>query len=620
MEPSISSTYVFRTAKAALIVPACAIFFHLPFFPSSIALAGPDDPSSGRVMYLSAGGRINTLDPALASDFVSSYVVSALYDRLIEYDYLARPYALIPSMLEAMPEISPDLLHYRFRLRDDLYFNGIPCIFKGCSRDENRVTSADVVFSFLRIADARLRSSGFWLLRGKIKGIDKFFEETSKAAPGDFGPYERGCEGFEIVDDRNFIIHLAKPDPRLLYAIAMPYLSIVPARGAKFHGNDLSENVCGSGAFTMQDWMRDYRIILDRNPGYRRELFAGAEDEADRSRPLPLLDRVVCYLVKQPISGWLLFLQGELDISALDKDNLDAVMMEGQVLSPALKERGIQLIPVPEFQINYVGFSFSDPLLSKNCELRRAMTYAYDVGKRIRHSNFTLIPAQGPIPPGVPGYDPDFRNPYAVHDVEKAKECLAKAGFPGGIDPETGKRLEFTFDLGDTTTYYRQLAELMVDDMRQIGIAIKPVLNNKPRFFQKLNEGQMQIFRLSWVGDYPDAENFLQLFYGPNSGTCNRGFYKDPEFDRMYDEIISMPDCPERTGKYSSMAKYLTSQCPWIFESHPTTYRLIHKWLKNYKPHDFAYCQWKYLSVDPALRGEMKKSFKPLKMSELRGE
>ena len=273
---------------------------------------------------------------------------------------------------------------------------------------------------------------------------------------------------------------------------------------------------------------------------------------------------------------------------------------------------------MPDFQINYIGFCFSDPLLSKNLELRKAISMAYNVGIRVKYSNNSLVPANGPIPPGVAGYDASYVNPYAQFDLEKAREHLAKAGYPGGTNPVTGKPLELSFDLGDNSPAYRQLAELMKDDMRKIGIEIRPFLNDKPRFLQKLKEGQAQLFRYSWVGDYPDAENFLQVFYSKNIGGCNRAGYSDPEFDRMFQEIVFMPDCPERTEKYRKMSVYLTEQCPWIFESNPTSYLLIHAWLENYVPQDFAFARWKYLSIDPESRKKTRDSFKPLKMEELR--
>ncbi len=195
---------------------------------------------------------------------------------------------------------------------------------------------------------------------------------------------------------------------------------------------------------------------------------------------------------------------------------------------------------------------------------------------------------------------------------------MEKAGYPDGISAETGKRLELRFDQGGNTPDYRQLAELMVKDMKRIGIKINPVLNNKPVFFQKLRKGELQLFRLSWIGDYPDAENFLQLFYAPNAGSCNRAFYRNEKFDRMFEEIQTMPHCTERTRKYKEMAEWLTLQCPWIFESYPSSYSLLHPWVENFHPHNFPYGRWKYLSINANTRKRAMQNFRPLKMRDLR--
>jgi ABC-type transport system substrate-binding protein len=570
------------------------------------------DDNSQKTMYISSGGKLKTLDPALASEFASQHMVANFYDTLLQYDYAARPYKLIPSMLAKMPEVSKNQLDYKFTLRDDLFFTDDPCFKDGKGR---KINSNDVIFSLLRIADARLHSPGFWTIRGKIKGLDKFREKTLKNSPYDFNSYQ--CEGFEVIDDKTFTIHLKSPYPRLLYVLAMPYACVVPREAIEKYRENFNEHPVGSGPFTMQEWRRNYQITLNRNPKYRQEFFLEASSEEDREKPLPLLDKVVCYLVEQPLSGWLLFLQGELDISTVSKDNFDAVVGDDLKLVPALKKRGIILMRLPEFQINYVGFSFTDPKLKNNLNLRKAVSLAYNTGLRVKHANNNIIPANGPIPPGVPGYDEDFHNPYSQYDIEKAKEFLKEAGYPNGIDPETGQALELSFDLGKSSSQYRQLAELMVHDMKKIGIKIKPVLNNKSRFFQKMRKGKMQLFKISWVGDYPDAENFLQLFYGPNAGSCNRAFYRDTDFDRMYQEIANMPDSPQRTEKYRKMAIYLTGKCPWIFESYPISYRLMHSWLENYLPHDFAFARWKYLSLNPQKRKTAKKAFQPIEMKDL---
>ncbi|NOY74961.1 MAG: hypothetical protein GXP32_04115 [Kiritimatiellaeota bacterium] len=573
-----------------------------------------------RVLYTTPGGKINTLDPALSADLTSANMVGELYDTLLEYDYTARPYKLKPSMLAEMPTASQNMKTYEFKLRDDLFFQPDTCF--GTKTDgslkSRKITSKDVVFSILRIGDARIHSSGYWLIRGKIVGIGDFREKSAKLADGDFSVYDTGCAGLEVIDDSRFAIHLAKPDPRFLYALAMPYMSVVPREAVEKYGVDFAEHPVGSGPFKLDFWRRNYRIEFSRNPRYREEFFPSAANPADRKRPLPLLDKVVCYQIAEPVTAWMLFLQGNLDISSVSKDNFDSILTKDKTLVPALVSRGIELTSIPSFQIHYYGFCFTDPLIGKNLKLRKAVSLAYDVEKRVKLFNNGIIPASGPIPPGVAGYDPELKNPYAKYDLEKAKKLLAEAGYPNGMSKKTGKRLSLTLDFGGTSTTHRQLAELFVDDMEKIGIKIVPMLNNWPRFLQKSAKGEMQIFSVSWVGDYPDAENFLQLFYGPNAGSCNRSYYSDKTFDKMFEAIKTMPDAPARTARYKEMAKYLVSRCPWIFSNYPVNYRLNHNWLENYVPHNFCFSRWKYLSLDPERRRETKKSFKPLNFSELR--
>ncbi len=578
------------------------------------------DASSGNVLYTTPGGKINTLDPALCADLTSSNMVGELYDTLLEYNYTARPYKLQASMLAEMPIISEDMKHYRFKLRDDLYFQPDKCfgIDKTGKPVKRKITASDVEFSFLRIGDARLHSSGYWLVRGKIRGIGEFRKKSEKLKDNDFSIYDEGCEGIEVIDNHNFVIHLDNPDPRFLYGLAMPYLSIVPHEAVKYYKEDFSEHPVGSGPFKLDYWQRNYKIEFTRNPDFRKEFFSDAEKKEDRTRKLPLLDRVVCYQIDVPITSWLLFLQGNLDLSAVDKESFEAIVTDDLQLIPALRKRNMEMMRIPQFQIHYIGFCFNDPLLAGNSNLRKAISLAYDVKRRVKIWNNQILPANGPIPAGVAGNNPDFHNPYALFNLELAEKYMKKAGFPDGIDPETGKPLELKLDIGGTATSHRQMAELFKEDMEKIGIKIIPALNNWSRFLQKSAKGEMQLYRVAWGGDYPDAENFLQLFYGPNSGSCNRSYYKDKTFDMMYNEIKTMPDTPERTAKYEKMAEYLTEQCPWIFSHYPISYRLRHSWVDNYVPHDFCFSRWKYLSIDNKIRVREKRRFTPMKLEDLR--
>ena len=563
---------------------------------------------------MAASGRVKTLDPTFADDLASRDMVGALFDTLLAYDYKKRPYELVPSMLETMPESIDGGKSYRFKLRDDLYFCKDAC-FETNSRKERKITSQDVVYSFLRIADGRLHSPVFWMFRNKIVGIDEFRGATGKLEPGDNRLYDQGIPGLEIHNDREFTIHLNAPDPRFLYNLAIPYASILSRKAVEYYGEDLREHPVGSGPFKLVKWALDYELVLERNEEYREETYAGARSEGDRTKRLPLADRIVVYTIRQPITAWLLFLQGNLDVSKLDKDNCDIVI--GGDLSPALRERGVTLLRAPEFELQYIGFNFTEPILGNNEALRKAISLAFNLEGRIEYSNGQMMPVSGPIPPGVSGCDENFVNPYGQYNIEKAKKYMIEAGYPNGIDPATGEPLTLTFDLNGNGAMHRQLGEMMASDMEKIGIKIIVNLNNSSRFFQKLRQGQMQLFRLSWVGDYPDGENFLQLFYSKNAGGCNRIFYRDAEYDRLFEEIIPMADSPERTEKYYKMVKYLTERCPWIFESMPLTYQLKYDWLENFEHHNFPFNRWKYIKVDGKRREEMRAKFRPLSFREM---
>ncbi|MEG1979971.1 MAG: ABC transporter substrate-binding protein, partial [Victivallaceae bacterium] len=176
-----------------------------------------------RVIRLNSSDRIKSLDPALGSDSASMKMIAVLYDTLLQYDYMARPYKLIPSMLSEMPSLSADQLRYHFTLRDDLIF----------PHNRRPISSRDVAFSILRIADGRMHSPLYWMYRGKIVGIDEFHQRTGKLAAGDFSAYEAGIAGIKIINPREFEITLTRPDPRFLYMLALPFSGVVCRESAE---------------------------------------------------------------------------------------------------------------------------------------------------------------------------------------------------------------------------------------------------------------------------------------------------------------------------------------------------------------------------------------------------
>jgi ABC-type transport system substrate-binding protein len=223
------------------------------------------------------------------------------------------------------------------------------------------------------------------------------------------------------------------------------------------------------------------------------------------------------------------------------------------------------------------------------------------------------VPAQSPLPPGIFGYDPEYRNPYRQVDLARARSLMEQAGYPGGIDPATGKPLVLTFDTPDTSAQGHLRFEFFTNEWRQLGIDVEIAATNYNMFQEKVRNGAYQIFMWGWVADYPDPENFLFLLWSDmarsNSGGPNTANFQDARYDELYLAMKSKPNDPERMAEIREMIEILERERPWIELIHAEDYALFHGWLSNVKPFGMSFPTVKYLDLDPALRTRMRKEW-----------
>jgi len=198
------------------------------------------------------------------------------------------------------------------------------------------------------------------------------------------------------------------------------------------------------------------------------------------------------------------------------------------------------------------------------------------------------------VPPGVAGARED-EPPYG-YDLARARRLLAEAGYPEGQDPATGRRLKLTLELGSADNpEARQGAEVMASFCERIGVVLEPSYNNWPAFLKKIEQRQAQLFTLTWMGDYPDAQNFLQLFASENASPGpNRSNYRSAEFDRRYRAMTALPESPEREALCRAATDVVLEDCPWILMAHPMAFTVRHARLRNYRRHDFNWGMEKY--------------------------
>ncbi|MFI5389802.1 MAG: ABC transporter substrate-binding protein [Bacteriovoracales bacterium] len=548
-----------------------------------------------KVLNLAVAAEIKGLDPIFADDAYSGGEVARIYEGLLEYHYLKRPYTLIPNLAESMPVVSKDGSTYTFKIKQGVFFHNDDCFPGGKGRE---LKAQDFVYSIKRLADPKLQSSGWWLLQDKITGLDEWRNKFSNAPEVN---YLEEVEGIKALDQYTVQFKLKKSFPQFLYSLAMPFTFVVAEEAVKKYGKEFINHPVGTGPFILPIFTQSNKITYFKNPTFRKKYYPSEASEefstpeflTDAGKELPLVDKIEVNIIKESQPKWLNFQKGKIDYISIPKDNFGQAITPNNKLSEDMVQKGIVLKVSTALDIAYTAFNHDNPIF-KNIDLRRAMSLATNPAESNRiFYNGTATVAQSIIPPGIAGYLKDFKNPYTGQNIEEAKKLLAKAGFPGGKGLPV-----MTYDT-TATTDARQGGELFQREMAKIGINVEVVANPWPQLQEKINKRKVMLYGLAWSADYPDAENFLQLLYGPNkSPGANGSGYDDPEFNSLFKEAALMQDGPVRTALYEKLNRLAAINVPVIYGVHRQNYILKHGFLKNYMPSDFDHGNSQYLNID----------------------
>jgi len=512
----------------------------------------------------------------------------------------------------------------------------------------------DYVHQIKRLAHPRLHSPIMQLMGEYIVGLKELaaeLAELEKTAAGggflDLGRYQ--LAGAEVVDRYTYRIRVQGKYPQFVYWLAMPFFAPIPPESDRFYAQPgmAEKNISldwfpiGSGPYMLAVNNPNRQMVLERNPNYQGEAYP-AEGEPgdaeagllkDAGKPLPFIDRVVFSLEKEQIPYWNKFLQGYYDASGISSDTFDqAVQSTGQgdvMLAEDMQERGISLQTSVATSVFYLGFNMIDPLVGGTGErarkLRQAISIAIDQEELISiFQNGRGIAAQGPIPPGIFGYrdGKDGINPYVYEwaegaprrkSIEQARRLLAEAGYPDGRDARTGTPLLVNLDTVARGAGAKSRLDWYAKQFEKIGVQLAVRDTDWNRFQDKLRKGNVQMYFLGWNADYPDPENFLFLLHGPQSKVKTSGEnasnYVNPEFDRLFDRMKSMPNGPARQEIIDRMVEILRHDAPWVWSFFPKDYSLHHAWVHNRKPNQMANNGLKYQRVDAALREKMQRQW-----------
>ena len=444
---------------------------------------------------------IATLDPIFAKDQATIWATNQLFNGLVQLD---NDLNVKPSIAKNW-HISNNSLVYTFSLRDDVFFHDDKLFKNGKGR---RVIAKDFEYSFNRLLDKKLAAPGAWVLSN--------------------------VSSFKAENDSIFIIELTTPFPAFLSLLSMQYCSVVPKE--IIESRDFNRQPIGTGPFQFQLWKDGVKLVLRKNPNYF---------EKEAGKQLPFLDAIAITFIKDKQSAFLQFIQGRLDfISGIDASYKDEILTNKGELQEKYKDKVI-LQSEPYLNTEYLGFLMETPLPLK---IRQAINYGFDRVKMLKYlrNNIGTPANQGFIPMGLPSFSEKL-NGYS-YKPEKARQLVLAAEIENGFDTEKEILLS-------TTSSYLDLCEYIQNQLQDIGLKVRVEVSPASTHRQMVATSKLNFFRGSWIADYPDAENYLSLFYSKNF--CPNGpnytHFKNEVFDALYEKALSETNIETRHAYYQQM-------------------------------------------------------------------
>jgi ABC-type transport system substrate-binding protein len=600
----------------ALILRRCTALAAALLLASGLAAA----QAPQKVLRMAFRTAETGFDPQRVDDRYSVGVCENLFEPLLSYDYLARPVKLVPLVAAAIPAPEEGGTRYTFRIRPGILFADDPA-FKGQKRE---LVAKDFEYALKRFRDPANRSPYAWLFENKLVGLDELEARAKKS--GKF-EYDTKIAGIEVRDKYTLSLKLKDPDFNFLYVLAMPNVVPVAREVIEAYGEDTMGHPVGTGPYMLKEWVRRSKIVLVRNPnhrGYELDVrYADPADEWDRraiealaGKRLPLIDRVEIYPIEDEQPRFLAFLNREHDI--MDETPfafIHQVLPNGK-LAPNLAKQGVRDYPELQPELTYITFNMSDKAEGRanpvggytpeRIALRRAMVMAHDRQQEIDIvRKGQAIPAQSPVAPGVVGYDPAFHTTAQDYDLPKAKALLDMFGYvdrdgDGWREAPDGSPLVIGHKYYASTQEYRQQAELFAKCMKDVGLRVEAIAVQFADLLKDKKVSNYVTAQSAWIADYPDAQNFLQLLYGPNTGQSNEAEFRLAEYDRLYERSLALPDSEERNRLYREMTRLVLAYAPWRLGVHRVFNHLQYPWVKGYKKHPILYTNFKYLDIDAA--------------------
>ncbi|WP_240773409.1 ABC transporter substrate-binding protein [Pontibacter sp. SGAir0037] len=477
---------------------------------------------------------LSSLDPAFARNQANIWATTQLYNGLVELDADLK---IGPSIAKSW-EVSEDGRAYTFYLRSDVFFHDSNVFPNGKGR---RVTASDVEYSFKRIMDPATASTGAWIFNDKVlTNASGIVSDTA----------------FKAVNDTTFKVYLNEPFIAFLEILTMPYAYVVPREAVLAYGKDFREHPVGTGPFVFSLWDEGNAIVMHRNTNYWKK------DE--QGQALPYLDAVQISFITDRKSEFLTFMQGKLDfLSGIREGSRDLILNnDGSVQEDFVGKFVVQ--KVPYLNTEYIGFQLDPTNLKEpnpawqDKRVRQALSYAINKREMIAYfrNNIGIAGHSGMVPPSLPSYN-DSLVPGYSYNPAKALALLQDAGYTA----QNPLQMRLA-----TVVEHKELAEYMQKKWAEVGVRVQVDINQSPAHQETVDNGRSPFFMKSWLGDYPDAENYLALFYSKNFSPAgpNKTHFANAEFDRLYEQAKLERDVQKRWALYQQMDRIVVEEAPVI--------------------------------------------------------
>jgi len=498
---------------------------------------------------------ITSLDPAFAKSQNNIWAIDHLYNGLVQLDEQLN---IKPAIAKSWT-ISDDGKTYSFTLRDDVFFHDDEVFAGGKGR---RVVAADFVYSFNRIISDAVASPGSWIFSGKLA--------------------EEGA--FKAIDESTFELNLKTPFRPILGILTMQYCSVVPKEAVEKYAKNFRSHPVGTGPFVFKNWLENQSLFLSKNEKYF---------EKNGGQALPKVDAIRVNFIGDRKTAYLELMNGKLDfMSGLESSYVNELLtVDGQL--QADKAQSLQFLKSPYLNTEYIGINLElgdadFPL--KNKKVRQALNYGFDRNKMLEtlRNNVGKAANAGFVPRGLPAFNSQEVKGYS-YNPDKARALLAEAGYPEGKGlPEISLY---------TNKDYQDLCTFISRQWEDIGLKVNIEVIESATLRQMMTKGQVNMFRGSWIADYPDAESFFTVFYSKNPAPPNYTRFKNPQFDQLYEMALQENDDQKRYTLYHQMDKILVEEAPVIFLFYDETALFARKEIQGLSKNAINLLVTKYIDI-----------------------